>query len=191
MSDGMKKQIQIAEPSPSDSISLLTLYMRAPDIYDGSPTPVISFFSIAPKISISSSISRLSIYGSYGATLQQIFFFCSIASMILGALAAMAQTKVKRLLAHNSIGHVGYIRTGFSSGMRHGIPESHKKCMGKKSKNETDQMIVPEWLFLTIAPCDAAEPWQLGSQDAATPMMQGIIEIAFSGASGRSGYSIP
>ncbi|KAI5677307.1 hypothetical protein M9H77_08257 [Catharanthus roseus] len=51
--------------------------MWAPDIYEGSPTP------------------------------QQIFFFCSITSMILGALAAMAQTKVKRLLVHSSIGHVG------------------------------------------------------------------------------------
>nr|KAJ0199119.1 hypothetical protein LSAT_V11C600323920 [Lactuca sativa] len=108
-------------PSPSDSISLLTLYMWAPDIYEGSPTPATTFLSIAPKISISANISRLSIYGSYGATLQQIFFFCSIASMILGALAAMAQTKVKRLLAHSSIGHVGYIRTGFSCGTIEGI----------------------------------------------------------------------
>ncbi|RZC92319.1 hypothetical protein C5167_004067 [Papaver somniferum] len=66
-------------------------------------------------------MSRLSIYGSYGATLQQIFFFCSIASMILRALAAMAQTKVKRLLAHSLIGHVGYIRTGFSCGTIEGI----------------------------------------------------------------------
>nr|YP_010704186.1 NADH dehydrogenase subunit 2 [Rhodomyrtus tomentosa] len=103
------------------AISLLTLYMWAPDIYEGSPTPVTAFLSIAPKISISANISRVSIYGSYGATLQQIFFFCSIASMILGALAAMAQTKVKRPLAHSSIGHVGYIRTGFSCGTIEGI----------------------------------------------------------------------
>ncbi|KAL2901654.1 NADH-ubiquinone oxidoreductase chain 2 [Bienertia sinuspersici] len=108
-------------PSPSDSIYFLTLYMWAPDIYEGSPTPVTAFFSIAPKISISANILRVFIYGSYGATLQQIFFFCSIASMILGALAAMAQTKVKRLLAHSSIGHVGYIRTGFSCGTIEGI----------------------------------------------------------------------
>ena len=108
-------------PSPSDSTSLLTLYMWAPDIYEGSPTPVTAFLSIAPKISISANISRVSIYGSYGATLQQIFFFCSIASMILGALAAMAQTKVKRPLAHSSIGHVGYIRTGLSCGTIEGI----------------------------------------------------------------------
>ncbi|KAF7848892.1 hypothetical protein BT93_L1463 [Corymbia citriodora subsp. variegata] len=49
--------------------------MWAPDIYEGSPTPVTAFLSIAPKISISANISRVSIYGSYGATLQQIFFF--------------------------------------------------------------------------------------------------------------------
>ncbi|KAK2655487.1 hypothetical protein Ddye_008539 [Dipteronia dyeriana] len=47
----------------------------------------------------------------------------------------------------------------------------------EQSKNAPKQMIVLEWLFLTIAPCDAAEPWQLGSQDAATPMMQGIIDL--------------
>ena len=107
-------------PLPSGPL-FLTLYMWAPDIYEGSPTPVTAFLSIAPKISIFANISRLSIYGSYGATLQEIFFFCSIASMILGALAAMAQTKVKRPLAHSSIGHVGYIRTGFSCGTIEGI----------------------------------------------------------------------
>lgn len=85
-------------PSPSDSISLLTLYMWAPDIYEGSPTPVTAFLSIAPKISIFANILRVFIYGSYGATLQQIFFFCSIASMILGALAAMAQTDRKSVV---------------------------------------------------------------------------------------------
>ncbi|XP_037481534.1 NADH-ubiquinone oxidoreductase chain 2-like [Triticum dicoccoides] len=95
--------------------------MWAPDIYEGSPTPVTAFLSIAPKISISANISLVSIVASYGGTLQQIFFFCSIASMILGALAAMAQMKVKRPLAHSSIGHVGYIRTGFSCGTIEGI----------------------------------------------------------------------
>ncbi|KAG7529342.1 NADH:quinone oxidoreductase/Mrp antiporter membrane subunit, partial (mitochondrion) [Arabidopsis suecica] len=102
-------------------ITAVPFHMWAPDIYEGSPTPVTAFLSIAPKISISANILRVSIYGSYGATLQQIFFFCSIASMILGALAAMAQTKVKRPLAHSSIGHVGYIRTGFSCGTIEGI----------------------------------------------------------------------
>ncbi|KAG6467784.1 hypothetical protein ZIOFF_074294 (mitochondrion) [Zingiber officinale] len=95
--------------------------MWAPDIYEGSPTPVTAFLSIAPKISLSANMSRVSIVGSYGGTLQQIFGFCSIASMILGALAAMAQTKVKRPLAHSSIGHVGYIRTAFSCGTIEGM----------------------------------------------------------------------
>uniref|UniRef100_UPI0030E5E0F7 NADH dehydrogenase subunit 2 n=1 Tax=Aechmea fasciata TaxID=326768 RepID=UPI0030E5E0F7 len=102
-------------------ITAVPLHMWAPDIYEGSPTPVTAFLSIAPKISISANMSRVSIVASYGGTLQQIFFFCSIASMILGALAAMAQTKVKRPLAHSSIGHVGYIRTGFSCGTIEGI----------------------------------------------------------------------
>jgi NADH-ubiquinone oxidoreductase chain 2 len=95
--------------------------MWAPDIYEGSPTPVTAFLSIAPKISIFANMLRVFIVASYGGTLQQIFFFCSIASMILGALAAMAQTKVKRLLAYSSIGHVGYICIGFSCGTIEGI----------------------------------------------------------------------
>ncbi|XP_047313848.1 NADH-ubiquinone oxidoreductase chain 2-like [Impatiens glandulifera] len=102
-------------------ITAVPFHMWAPDIYEGSPTPVTTFLSIVPKISISTNISRLSIYGSYGATLQQIFFYYIIASMILGALAAMVQTKVKRLLSYSSIGHVGYIRTGFSCGTIEGI----------------------------------------------------------------------
>ncbi|KAJ4759117.1 NADH dehydrogenase subunit 2 [Rhynchospora pubera] len=95
--------------------------MWAPDIYEGSPTPVTAFLSIAPKISILANMLRVFIVASYGGTLQQIFFFCSIASMILGALAAMAQTKVKRLLAYSSIGHVGYICIGLSCGTIEGI----------------------------------------------------------------------
>ncbi|XP_047267176.1 NADH-ubiquinone oxidoreductase chain 2-like [Capsicum annuum] len=72
------------------------LYMLALDIYEGSPTPVTTFLCIAPKISISANISCVSIYGSYGATLQKIIFFYNIAFMILGALATIPQTKVKR-----------------------------------------------------------------------------------------------
>uniref|UniRef100_A0A3Q7IV33 NADH:quinone oxidoreductase/Mrp antiporter transmembrane domain-containing protein n=1 Tax=Solanum lycopersicum TaxID=4081 RepID=A0A3Q7IV33_SOLLC len=85
--------------------NIFTLYMWAPDIYERSPTPVTALLSI----------------GSYGATLQQIFFFYSITCMILRPLASMAQTKVKRLLAHRLITHVGYIRTCFSCGTIEGI----------------------------------------------------------------------
>nr|AJP33436.1 NADH dehydrogenase subunit 2 [Araucaria heterophylla] len=102
-------------------ITAVPFHMWAPDIYEGSPTPVAAFFSIAPKISIFANMLRVSIHSFYGTTSQQIFFLRSIAPMILGALAAMAQTKVKRPLAHSSIGHVGYIRTGFSCGTIGGI----------------------------------------------------------------------
>nr|AND50947.1 NADH dehydrogenase subunit 2 [Sphagnum squarrosum] len=102
-------------------ITAVPFHMWAPDVYEGSPTLVTAFFSIAPKISILANMVRVFIYSFYDPTWQQLFFFCSIASMILGALAAMAQNKVKRLLAYSSIGHVGYLFIGFSCGTIEGI----------------------------------------------------------------------
>jgi NADH:ubiquinone oxidoreductase subunit 2 (subunit N) len=78
-------------------ITAVPFHMWAPDVYKGSPTLVTAFFSIAPKISILANMVHVFIYSLYDPTWQQLFFFCSIASMILGALAAMAQNKVKRL----------------------------------------------------------------------------------------------
>nr|QIA60546.1 NADH dehydrogenase subunit 2 [Odontoschisma grosseverrucosum] len=105
----------------SFKITAVPFHMWAPDVYEGSPTTVTAFFSIAPKISILANMLRVFIYSFYDPTWQQLFFFCSIASMILGALAAMAQNKVKRLLAYSSIGHVGYLLIGFSCGTIEGI----------------------------------------------------------------------
>nr|YP_009531812.1 NADH dehydrogenase subunit 2 [Leiosporoceros dussii]AXZ70964.1 NADH dehydrogenase subunit 2 [Leiosporoceros dussii] len=102
-------------------ITAVPFHMWAPDVYEGSPTLVTAFFSIAPKIAILANMLRVFIYSFYDPTWQQLFFFCSIASMILGALAAMAQNKVKRLLAYSSIGHVGYLPIGFSCGTIEGI----------------------------------------------------------------------
>nr|QIA59719.1 NADH dehydrogenase subunit 2 [Monosolenium tenerum]QIA59761.1 NADH dehydrogenase subunit 2 [Monosolenium tenerum] len=102
-------------------ITAVPFHMWAPDVYEGSPTIVTAFFSIAPKISILANMLRVFIYSFYDPTWQQLFFFCSIASMILGALAAMGQNKVKRLLAYSSIGHVGYLFIGFSCGTIEGI----------------------------------------------------------------------
>nr|YP_009545048.1 NADH dehydrogenase subunit 2 [Gymnomitrion concinnatum]AZB86806.1 NADH dehydrogenase subunit 2 [Gymnomitrion concinnatum] len=102
-------------------ITAVPFHMWAPDVYEGSPTIVTAFFSIAPKISILANMLRVFIYSFYDPTWQQLFFFCSIASMILGALAAMAQNKIKRLLAYSSIGHVGYLLIGFSCGTIEGI----------------------------------------------------------------------
>ena len=90
-------------------LKYLQLHMWAPDLYEGSPTLVSAFVSIAPKISLFSNLLN-TLHRLDGTTSQQIFFIRSIAPMILGALAAMAQTKVKRPLAHSSVGHVGYLR---------------------------------------------------------------------------------
>lgn len=100
-------------------ITAVPFHMWAPDIYEGAPTTVTAFLAVAPKISIFAAILKLSTIA--GPTFQQVFFFASIASMILGAIAAIAQTKVKRLLAYSSIGHVGYICIGLAAGTVEGM----------------------------------------------------------------------
>jgi NADH:ubiquinone oxidoreductase subunit 2 (subunit N) len=98
-------------------------HMWAPDVYEGSPTGITAFFSIAPKIAILGVFLRLFLYSFYDLMLpwQKIILFCSIASMIVGALAAMSQHKIKRLLAYSSIGHIGYILLGLSCATIEGI----------------------------------------------------------------------
>ena len=98
-------------------------HMWAPDVYEGSPTAITAFFSIAPKIAILGVFLRLFLYSFYDQMLpwQKIIIFCSIASMIVGALAAMSQHKIKRLLAYSSIGHIGYILLGLCCATIEGI----------------------------------------------------------------------
>lgn len=102
-------------------ITAVPFHMWAPDVYEGSPTVVTAFFSVAPKIAILANMLRVFMYSFYDPTWQQLFVFCSIASMILGAFAALSQNKIKRLLAFSSIGHIGYLLIGFSCGTIEGI----------------------------------------------------------------------
>jgi proton-translocating NADH-quinone oxidoreductase chain N len=90
-------------------ITAVPFHMWAPDVYEGSPTFVTAFFAIAPKIALLANMLRVFIFSVYDPTWQQLFIFCSIASMTLGAVAGLAQNKVKRLLAYSSIAHVGYL----------------------------------------------------------------------------------
>lgn len=104
-------------------LTAFPFHMWAPDVYEGAPTPVTAFFSIAPKVSVLAIFVRLFLEGFYDFFLswQKILIFSSIGSMILGALAAMSQNKVKRLLAYSSIGHVGYLLVGLCCGTVEGI----------------------------------------------------------------------
>jgi len=102
-------------------ITAVPFHMWAPDVYEGSPTIVTAFFSVAPKIAILANMLRVFMYSFYDPTWQQLFVFCSVASMILGAFAALSQNKIKRLLAFSSIGHIGYLLIGFSCGTIEGI----------------------------------------------------------------------
>jgi proton-translocating NADH-quinone oxidoreductase chain N len=89
-------------------------HMWAPDVYEGSPTPFTAFFSIVPKIALFAVFLRLFFWSFYDFMLpwQKILLFCSLASMSVGALAALGQHKIKRLLAYSSVGHVGYLLIG-------------------------------------------------------------------------------
>lgn len=93
-------------------------HMWAPDVYEGAPTAVTAFFAIVPKVAIFSILIRLFFYTFYDfiGFWQQIFIFTAICSMLVGSFAALYQTKIKRLLAYSSIGHIGYLLIGLASG---------------------------------------------------------------------------
>jgi NADH-quinone oxidoreductase subunit N len=100
--------------------------MWAPDVYEGSPTPVTLFFSIVPKIAALTVFIRF-LYIPFINMIDQwqpILIFISIASMIFGAVAAIGQKNLKRLIAYSSIGHIGYALAGLSVGTNEGLQSS-------------------------------------------------------------------
>jgi proton-translocating NADH-quinone oxidoreductase chain N len=98
-------------------------HMWAPDVYEGAPTSVTAFFAIVPKVAMLGLLIRWGWTGFYEfwAPLHVLIVVCSFASLLIGSLAAMAQRKVKRLLAYSSIGHVGYLLMGFACGTLEGL----------------------------------------------------------------------
>lgn len=104
-------------------MTAVPFHMWAPDVYEGSPTYITAFFAIVPKIAIIGVFIRffnVSIQGFF-TEWETIFILSSIASLILGSIAAMAQQKLKRLLAYSSISHVGFMLIGFCCGTIEGI----------------------------------------------------------------------
>lgn len=104
-------------------ITAVPFHMWSPDVYEGAPTPVTAFFLIVPKAALFGVFLRIFSESFYDFILpwQKILLVSSIASMILGSVAALSQTRIKRLLAYSSIGHVGYLLAGFACGTIEGI----------------------------------------------------------------------
>ena len=104
-------------------VSAVPFHMWTPDVYEGAPTPVTALFAVAPKVAALALFTRVMSepFGDLLSSWQQILVFLSIASMVLGALAAMVQTNMKRLMAYSSIGHMGYALVGVAAGNEAGI----------------------------------------------------------------------
>ena len=107
-------------------ISAVPFHMWAPDVYEGSPTTVTLFFTMVPKIAALTVFIRF-LYVPFLNLIDQwqmIIVFLSIASMIFGAVAAIGQTNIKRLIAYSSIGHIGYTLAGLATSSNEGIQSS-------------------------------------------------------------------
>ena len=107
-------------------ISAVPFHMWAPDVYEGSPTSVTLFFAIVPKIAALTVFIRF-LYIPFINMIDQwqtIIVFLSITSMIFGAVAAIGQKNLKRLIAYSSIGHIGYTLAGLAVGTNEGIQSS-------------------------------------------------------------------
>ncbi len=104
-------------------VSAVPFHMWTPDVYEGAPTPVTAFFAAAPKIAAMALFIRVIVspFGAVEHDWQQILVFVSIASMVLGAFAAIGQSNIKRLLAYSSIGHMGFALVGLASGSQEGV----------------------------------------------------------------------
>jgi NADH-quinone oxidoreductase subunit N len=104
-------------------VSAVPFHMWTPDVYEGAPTPVTALFSVAPKIAAIALFVSVMV-GPFRDLLQQwqqVVVLVSIASMLLGAFAAIGQHNIKRLMAYSSIGHVGYILLGLAAGTEDGV----------------------------------------------------------------------
>ncbi len=104
-------------------ISAVPFHMWTPDVYEGAPTPVTSFFAVAPKIAALVLMVRV-LMGPFADLIdqwRQVVVAVAILSMFVGAFAAIAQTNIKRLMAYSSIGHVGFILVGLAAGTAEGI----------------------------------------------------------------------
>ena len=107
-------------------VSAVPFHMWTPDVYQGSPSSVTSFFAVVPKVAGIAILIRF-VQIPFEQLIDQwknILVFMALASMILGAVAAIGQTNIKRLIAYSSIGHIGYALAGISTGTAAGYSSS-------------------------------------------------------------------
>ncbi|HML07630.1 MAG TPA: NADH-quinone oxidoreductase subunit NuoN [Xanthobacteraceae bacterium] len=104
-------------------VSAVPFHMWTPDVYEGAPTPVTAFFAAAPKVAGIAMFVRVAVTAFPGITAQwqEILVFVAIASMALGAFAAIGQRNIKRLMAYSSIGHMGFALIGLAAGTAEGV----------------------------------------------------------------------
>ncbi|MDZ4086692.1 MAG: NADH-quinone oxidoreductase subunit NuoN [Tabrizicola sp.] len=104
-------------------VSAAPFHMWTPDVYEGSPTPVTAFFATAPKVAAMALIARLvhDAFGGIPGQWGQVLAALAVASMFLGAVAAIGQRDIKRLMAYSSIAHMGYALIGLCVGTAYGV----------------------------------------------------------------------
>ena len=104
-------------------VSAVPFHMWTPDVYEGAPTPITAFFATAPKVAAMALFARVlhDAFGNAIADWSQIIALLSVASMFLGAIAAIGQTNIKRLMAFSSIAHMGYALMGLAAGTALGV----------------------------------------------------------------------
>lgn len=104
-------------------VSAAPFHMWTPDVYEGAPTPVTAFFAAAPKLAAMALFARALVVSFPGVLedWQPVIAMIAVASMMVGAFSAIAQTNIKRLMAYSSISHMGYALVGLSAGTREGV----------------------------------------------------------------------
>jgi NADH-quinone oxidoreductase subunit N len=104
-------------------VSAAPFHMWTPDVYEGSPTAITALFATAPKVAAMALFARV-VHDAFGGAVgdwQQIVAFLSVLSMFLGAIAAIGQTDIKRLMAYSSISHMGFALMGLAAGTAQGV----------------------------------------------------------------------
>ena len=104
-------------------VSAVPFHMWTPDVYEGAPTPITAFFATAPKMAAMALFARV-VHDAFGGVVgdwQQVVALLSVLSMFLGAVAAIGQTDIKRLMAYSSIAHMGFALMGLAAGTAFGV----------------------------------------------------------------------